>query len=110
MTETFITLTEDEFEQQYILLTNNLNPTAGWGYGDSNGCLFETYGQELAFVTAADPNRVWTLVDGDDGDMYLVSGLHFVNRVGYLISHAPIPENTSIDVRLEMQPDGEGSP
>ena len=25
-----------------------------------------------------DPLTVWTLVDGDDGDMYLISGLHFV--------------------------------
>lgn len=44
MTETFITLTADEFDQQYTLVTNHLNPTSGWGYGDSNGCLFETYG------------------------------------------------------------------
>ena len=28
-----------------------------------------------------DPRRIWTLVDGDDGNMYIVDGYHLVNRV-----------------------------
>ena len=52
-----------------------------------------------------DPHTVWTLIDGDDGDMYLVNGLHFVNRVGYLLSTIPVPDNVTIQVRLPMNKD-----
>jgi hypothetical protein len=105
MTDNLIELTEDEFDDSYELKPNHLNPSAGWAIGDSGGCLFETYGEELAFVRQQDPCTVWTLMDGDDGDMYLVSGYHFVNRVGYLLSTIPIPEHVTIQVRLPMSPD-----
>ena len=107
MSETFIELTEDEFDDRFPLVPNHLNPSAGWAFGESRGCLFETYGEELAFVKRQDPRRVWTLIDGDDGDMYVVSSLHFVNRVGYLISRDPIPGNVMIQVRIPMATDDE---
>lgn len=105
MTETFIELTEEAFDEQYALVQNHLNPSASWAYGESGGCLFETYGDEFAFVRQCDPRTVWTLVDGNDGDMYLVSGLHYVNRIGYLVSRDPIEENTTVQVHLPMQTD-----
>jgi hypothetical protein len=110
MTETFIELTEDEFDDRYSPMTNHINPSAGWAYGDAGGCLFETHGEEFEFVRRYDPRKVWTLVDGDDGDMYLISGLHFVNRVGYLLTKEPVQDNTSVQVRLPMQTDNEESP
>lgn len=105
MTETFIELTEDEFDDQFSLVPNHINPSAGWAVGDSGGCLFETFGEEFAFVRRHDPRKVWTLVDGDDGDMYVISGCHFVNRIGYLISRDPVPDNATIQVHLPMQTD-----
>lgn len=50
---------------------------------------FETYGEELEFVRAQDPRCVWTLVDGDDGNLYIVDGYHFVNRVNYFVTEVP---------------------
>ncbi|MBI1314941.1 hypothetical protein GC176_26915 [bacterium] len=105
MTETFIELTEDEFDDQFPLVPNHINPSAGWAVGDSGGCLFETFGEEFAFVRRHDPRKVWTLVDGDDGDMYVISGCHFVNRIGYLISRDSVPDNATIQVHLPMQTD-----
>jgi hypothetical protein len=105
MSETFIELSEEEFDNQYRLVTNHMNRSAGWVVGEGGGCLFETYGQELEFVKRQDRRRIWTLLDGDDGDMYVVSGFHFVNRVGYLLSRDPIPDNTSIQVHLPMETD-----
>ncbi|MBN8626910.1 MAG: hypothetical protein J0M17_15625 [Planctomycetes bacterium] len=102
MTTTFIELTEDEFDKQFPLLTNHLNPNASCAFGDGPGCLFETYGDELAFVRAQAPHAVWTFIDGDDGDCYVVSGYHFVNRIGYLISTVPVPEGTDIEVRIAL--------
>ena len=109
MSETYLELTEDQFDDQYPMVPNHMNRSAGWAVGEDGGCLFETHGQELDFVKRQDRRRVWTLVDGDDNDMYVVSGLHHVNRVGYLLSRDPIPEGTFIQVRLPMETDDEGA-
>src|SRR5579871_4995271 len=107
MTNTPIEISEVEFDACYPLLVNHLNPHASWATGDGTGCLFETYGEELEFVRRQDPRTVWTLVDGDDGDQYVVSGFHFVNRIGYLVSTVPIPYDTDIAVHIPMQADDE---
>lgn len=60
---------------------------------------FETYGIELGYVLATadlEPDRVWTLVDGDDGT-YIVNGYHLVNRIAYFITEVP---NTSGDIEI----------
>ncbi len=105
MIETFIEMTEDEFDDRYRLLQNHLNPNASWAYGDNPGCLFETFGEELAFVRRQDPRTIWTLVDGEDGDMYVISGFHFVNRIGYLLSTIPVPDHVTIQVHIPMSKD-----
>ena len=98
-----IEITEDEFDSRFPLVTNHLNPNASWCLDKQGGCLFETYGEELEFVRQQDPSTVWTLVDGDDSDQYLLSGFHFVNRIGYLISTVPVPEGTEIQVHIPME-------
>jgi hypothetical protein len=105
MTDSFIELSEDEFDDLFPLIQNHLNTTASWAFGDGPGCLFETYGEELEFVRRQDPLKVWTLVDGDDGDLYVISGPHFVNRVGNLISTVPIAEDVTMQVHIEMDHD-----
>ena len=96
-------LTEDEFDERYPLVANHLNQHAGW-----NGCLFETYGPELDFVCQQDPATVWTLVDGDGGDLYIQSAICFVNRIGYVISTVPVTGDVLIQLRIPMSdPDDE---
>jgi hypothetical protein len=94
-----IELTEDEFDAQYPLHRNHLNPNATWGFADDGGCLFETYGEELRFVLAQDPSTIWTFLDGDDGQ-YVVSGYHLVNRIGYLVSTIAVPDGVEIQVHI----------
>ena len=105
MTQTAIEMTEDEFDAQYPLVTNHINPNASWVFGDGPGCLFETYGEELTFVRSQDPLTIWTLVDGDDGNQYVLSGYHFVNRIGYLVSTIPFPEDAEIEVPILFESD-----
>jgi len=81
-------ITEDEFDTRYPLVVNQLNPNASWGFGDGPGCLFETYGQELAFVRSQDPRTIWTLVDGDDDSQYVLSGYHLPESVNFVTSKA----------------------
>ena len=104
---TVIDITEDEFDATYSLRKNHLNPNASWVIGDGPGCLFETYGEELEFVRQQDPRTVWTFLDGDDGDLFVISGYHFVNRIGYLISTTPIPDDLIIQVTIPMDSETE---
>ncbi|MFN0132768.1 MAG: hypothetical protein ACKVW3_09615 [Phycisphaerales bacterium] len=62
--------------------------------------MFETFGPEFEFVRSQPPCRVWTLIDTDDGPC-VVSGMHFVNRLGYLVSRDPRPDEADIVVMLD---------
>lgn len=105
--EDVIILSEDEFEKLYPIIENHLNPSAGWPFGNSRGCLFETFGDELEFVKRQDPNKVWTLVDDDEGSC-IISGFHVVNRSGYLISTVPVGPGVNVEVQFEAnEPDDE---
>lgn len=104
MTEEHIEITMEEFEDRFPLLPNHINPTAGWTSGpDGRGCLFETYGKELDYVRRFDPMRVWTLIDGENGNLYIASGMHLVNRIGYLLSRYPVPQGTSYTANISTQ-------
>ena len=107
MTNTFIEITAQEFEDQYPVITNHLDDNASWALDDQPGCMFETFGEELEFVRAQDPRTIWTLMQGDDDVDYLHSGYHLVNRIGYLISTVPVPEGVDIQVILPMEDQGE---
>ena len=73
-------MTESEFDAKYPLIKNHLDENALW-----DGCMFETYGEEVEFVCKANPKTIWTWIDGEGGDL-VVAGYHYVNRIGYLIS------------------------
>jgi hypothetical protein len=56
-----------------------------WG-----GCGLETFGKDFEAVRRRDPGSVWTVVDGDSrGEQWIIPGVHYVNRVCYLISEIP---------------------
>lgn len=109
MKELFLELTEDQFDDRFPLRPNHLDASAGWAFGDGPGCLFAPHADELIWVCTHNTRYIWTLVDGDDGDMYILSGYHLVNRVGYFLSVNPIPLNLSIQVHIPMshEPDEE---
>jgi len=93
----FKKLTEEQFDDYFELLDNHIDDNAAF-----DGKLFETYGEEMSFVIEmAKQNRVITIIENDEGceededgftspSMYYVSGMHLVNRIGYLISQTPI--------------------
>ena len=105
MTETATELSEEEFDALFPLLPNRLNPHAAWTDSSGTGHLFETHGDELAFVGRQDPRTAWTLVDSEDGSLQLLSGFHVVNRIGYLVSSVPLPSDRCHTVRLESVAD-----
>lgn len=81
-------LTEDEWFEQFKPIPNYLDDNASFHDGE-HGYMFETYGEELEFVKAQQPNRIWTYADGDDGGTYISDGYHVVNRIGYFVTTVP---------------------
>ena len=62
--------TEDAWSEKY----EEIRPPSGewlWEEGELNG---------------TDPNRVWTVVDGDGNAQSIITGQHRVNPVGYLVT------------------------
>jgi hypothetical protein len=102
---------EDEFYEKYKPLQNHLDPNAGW-----SGELYETFGDEInyCFELAKRENRVWTIVECDDVDyepeddedeepkccMYIISGFHYVNRIGFMVTEVPYDEETEVKLDL----------
>lgn len=87
-------ITEDQFNDEFKPVKNHLVSDAS-----NNGAMFETYGPELEHVqqvATTEPNRVWTVVDSDGWG--IASGFHLVNRLGYIITEVPAPDNVAIEV------------
>ena len=70
--------------------TNSLAQRAPFG-----GTMYETYGDELEEIREAADDYVWTLVDAD-GKLYVESGFHYVNRLGYFITQKPHTQETTV--------------
>lgn len=88
----------------YAAFVDRYRPIAtGIIEGEPSCPMFAAFGQDLQTVRRTDESRVWTVIDvdlsdgephpyeGEDGDncWVIVTGYHYVNRLGYLITEAP---------------------
>jgi len=94
MTNKLISLTWEEFEEQFKPIKNSFTK-----YSES--FMFETYGEELEFVQKQNPNNIWTESQIDYG-FVTSEGYHFVNRMGYYITEVPWEDNVSYEVDLNL--------
>jgi len=87
----------DSWFDQFQPIKNNFNDGAPY-----EQTMFETYGNELAFVIRAaktNPQTVWTLVESGESDsLFLLNGFCYVNRIGYFITAKPYAEQTDFEV------------
>jgi len=90
--------TFDQFVEEYKPETNKVlrkehdSNIADGDVAPICGFMYETYGEELEVVREAlkkNPKTVWTVLDGDDGELFISSGMQFVNRFGYIITETP---------------------
>ena len=85
------TITYDDFMDTYKPIKNTLDESAGY-----DGCMFETYGDELKKVMDTPHGYVWTLLEADDGSLVIGSGYHLVNRMGYFITEKPYEDDIEV--------------
>ena len=83
-------MTNEHWEKIYLPMTNHLT---------NEGLSYETYGDELDYVTQQDERHVWTELDGDNG-VYIVSGMHYVNRIQYYITNKPWNDGDNICITV----------
>ncbi len=89
-------LSYDDWRDAYRPVRNTTRKDAPF-----DGLMFETFGPELDAVRAADPACVWTIVDGEDDSLWLLSGCHFVNRLGYFVTERPWNGIDQLEIRLD---------
>jgi hypothetical protein len=97
---TQISITELEFRTVYQPIHNHLTEYAPIDWGDGFGTMFETFGKELEFVRSQATGYVWTYLSSDGYDC-VVSGYHFVNRLGYFVTQVPVSAGEFVLVELE---------
>lgn len=73
-----------EWVEKYKPIKNHISPSATF-----YGYMFETYGLEIAFIRKQKNEFVWTCVEDDGGNGYILSGYHTVNRLGYFVTEVP---------------------
>lgn len=81
----------DEFLDVYGFVENTGRFACG-GSIDDKSYGWETFSpdvDEVLKVANSEPGRVHTVVDGDDGRLWLTSGYHLVNRIFYIITQKP---------------------
>lgn len=84
-------ITDDQWEDTYKPHTNK--------FGEI--CMYETYGEDFEAVKNAAPGTVWTYVDGGDY-AGVVSGMAFVNRIGYYICETPYSEEETGNIYADF--------
>lgn len=92
-------ISEDEFATVYQPISNHIDPIAPFNFGSLEGTLFETFGDDLAFVKLRDREMIWTLL-ATEGQVSIFSGYHFVNRLGYFVCRKPVESDALIEVRI----------
>ncbi len=95
----FIQLTEDEFDSQFLPVENLEQ--------DQGTCQFDAYDENdsgfLQFIVFNYPAHVWTRIDGDNGRLYIINGWHIVNRIDYIVTEIPWLEDHDYEV-LDYMP------
>jgi hypothetical protein len=97
-------MTEDQFWHHFHPVKNHLDDNAA-----HEGCMFETYGAEIDFVRSQEPNKVWTIVEGDNDTMFFCKGFHLVNRLGFFVTEVPWTDEDG-DVQCDMKGEEEPTP
>ena len=96
---TFRSIDEDTFIERFGPKPNHLEFDCGFDFGDGS-CLFSAAGKSFKHVLAQHPQTIWTVIEGDEG-LAIESGLHIVNRLGYLVTANPVEDRVTYTVTLD---------
>lgn len=94
------TLTYDDWCAFYAPVKNPVSPYAAF-----DGTMFETFGDDLAYVQTQPLENIWTLVQGnfdeDGGNLYVINGYYLINRIGYFVTRQPMEEDEDLEIPID---------
>lgn len=95
-------ITEEEWGEKFKPTANKIVPGQGFDFSgaskDDNSSLYGTTDEERAELKRVGPNHVWTILEGDHDEIYIVNGIRHVNRIGYIITEEPWTEEYEIEL------------
>jgi len=84
-TECPLILHEDAFDAFFVPYRHPKSRHDIWG-----GIGLETFGEDFLLVRSLDEKYLWTVVEsGCDADQWITPGIHYVNRICYLVTKNP---------------------
>lgn len=93
------TITEEEFNERFGVRAVHLRLSK---YDSEIGVEeLRARQAEGAFVKRYGNRFIWTLVEGRDGDLYLLSGFQLIRRLGLIASHQARPWDLTIMVHVD---------
>lgn len=95
-------MTYEQWIEAYKPIQNHFNECA-----PLDGTMFETFDRELQHVRKANEANTWTLVEGEEDEWILISGFHFVNRIGYVITEVPFTAKPGMEFLEVIVDDGD---
>jgi len=92
-------LHEDVFYHYFKPYRHLAAEYAIWG-----GLGLETFGSDLALASQLPSENVWTVLEGENDEQWIVPGLRIVNRVCYLVTEIQHNE-AEIEFEIKNAPD-----
>lgn len=75
-------ISEEQFDEQFLPKKRN----------------FETYGKDLDYILKQPHNKIWTVIDDDEGNIAIVSGYRLCNRISYIVTQNEWIEDTYVEL------------
>ena len=97
-------LTETVFHEDvfYAYFQPFRHPSSHFNIWGGHG--LETFGEDFKIARSLHPHHVWTVLEGSEGsDQWISPGLHYINSIGYLVTHVPHAD-APITFRIEGKP------
>lgn len=82
------------------------NPDFNWQEEEGYEGVMELFEPHLSRVAAHNethPKNVWTVFDGDDGNVLIEAGFHYVNRIQFFISNEEWEDPEEIYIWFESE-------
>ena len=98
-----IELTEEQWFDTFKPIPNHIDDNASFQTEEGVGYMFETYGEELDFIKAQEPNRIWTYCDNDISGTSIFQGMRIVNRIGYFITTVPFDGSKDYQIQISSE-------
>jgi len=105
----FRAISEDTFDATFRPLLGGENGEPQDDPTDASWARFDDWHTPAIWsriTAAAAEGKCWTALDADCGCIVVVSGLHYVNRIYYLITAVAVPQDEDVQVHFDVPDEG----